>query len=284
MSNDNYTSFEQWIKRKVPGTDTLYKIGEVTKICGVTRKALLVYEEAGIICPVVKNEQSGFRYYKPEDIVRINALKVLQNLGLSLKEINEYFNDPSKIDIYIERFETLKDQLDDRIADLKQRKQSSEQQSDFKIEYTIQPKQVFYSGGIRSSDLYEIAEDYKRTFIHAISTNESHVQNNNNPSLISLLLEKNHAEYHVLHLVAMNDDYNGPNRYVLEETDSVGLTFRGSYEKLETPMKELTSYVKENGLVVSGPLRLIWLEGPTVLGNQPERFLTKIVYPIKKKK
>lgn len=283
MNNNRYTTFEQWLKRKVPGTDTLYKIGEVTKICDVTRKALLVYEKAGIICPVIKNEQSGFRYYTPEDIVRINALKVLQKLGLSLKEINEYFNDPSKIDIYIERFESLRDQLDNRIADLKQRKQSHDQQSDLRIEYTIQPKQVFYSGGIQSSDYYEIAEDYKRTFIQAISTNESHVENNDNPSLITVVLEKSRAGYHVLNLVAMDDDYDGPNRYVLEETDAVGLTFRGPYEKLEIPMNELTSYVKENGFVVSGPLRLIWVEGPTVLGNQPERFLTKIVYPIKKK-
>lgn len=284
MMNQNYhASYEQWGKRKENDPDTLYKIGEVTKICDVTRKALLVYEEAGILSPVVKNEQSGYRYYTPEDIRRINALKTLQSLGLSLKEINEYFNDSSKIDIYIKRFEALRNQLDNRISDLKHRKHSNEESSEFKIEHTVLPKQVFYSGRAQSDNIFEIAGEFKQTFINAINTNKSHVKNIDKPSLASLLLEMSPAGYTVLNLVAMNDDYDGPNRYVLEETDAVGLTYRGPYEKLVFPMKELESYIKENDITVSGPLRLIWLEGPTALGNQPERFLTRLLYPIKKK-
>ena len=118
-------SYEQWDKINKDGPNTLYKIGEMTKICDVTRKALLVYEEAGIISPIVKNKQSGFRYYTLEDVRKINILKTLQGLGLSLTEINDYFNDSSKIDIYIKRFETLRNQLDDRISELKQRKQNN---------------------------------------------------------------------------------------------------------------------------------------------------------------
>nr|MCR5792426.1 hypothetical protein [Lachnospiraceae bacterium] len=95
--------------------------------------------------------------------------------------------------------------------------------------------------------------------------------------------ETDSAENTFLNLVAMDDDYNGPNRYVLEETEAVGLTFRGPYEKLAIPTKELDSFISENNLTVSGPLRFIWLEGPSTLGNQPERFLTRILYPIKKK-
>lgn len=283
MNNDDFTSFEQWIQKKVPGTDILYKIGDVTRICDVTRKALLVYEEAGIISPIIKNETSGFRYYTPEDIRRINALKMLQKLGLSLKEINEYFNDSSKIDLYIERFETLRDQLDNTITELKQRKRNNENPSEYQIEYSIQPKQVFYSESVESENIVEIAEAFKHTFIRAINTNKINFKNNDKPSIASLLLKKNRTGFTILNLVSMNDDYNGPNRYVLEETSAVGLTFRGPYEKLLIPMKKLDSYIKENDITVSGPLRFIWLEGPTVLGNQPERFLTKILYPIKKR-
>ena len=39
----------------------LFRIGEVTKIPGVTRKALLVYEDAGLLTPAVKDEESGYR-------------------------------------------------------------------------------------------------------------------------------------------------------------------------------------------------------------------------------
>lgn len=193
-----------------------------------------------------------------------------------------YFNDSSKVDIYIKRFETLRDQLDDRISELRQRKQSNEKSHEFKIEYTVLPKQVFYSGRAQSDSFFEIGGEFKQTFIHAINTHESLVKSIDKPSLVSLLLEKNPAGYTLLNLVAMNDAYDGPNRYVLEETAAVGLTFRGPYDELELPMKKLETYIKENGLTVSGPMRFIWLEGPTTLGDQPERFLTKILYPIKK--
>ena len=35
--------------------ETLFQIGEVTKLMGVTRKALLVYEEMGLLTPAVKD-------------------------------------------------------------------------------------------------------------------------------------------------------------------------------------------------------------------------------------
>lgn len=282
MSHHNKTSYEQWDRINEAGPNTLYKIGEMKKICDVTRKALLVYEEAGIISPVIKNEKSGYRYYTLEDIRKINSLKTLQSLGLSLMEINEYLNDPSKTDIYIKRFEMLRDQLDDRISELKQRKRGTKKSSDFNIEFTVLPKQVFYAGKAQSNSISEIADAFRRTFMQAVKTNESHVNNTDRPSIMSLLLEQSRAGYTFLNLVAMNDDYDGPNRYVLEETAAVGLAFRGPYEKMLTPLKKLENYIKENHLTVTGPLRLIWLEGPTALGNQPERFLTKILYPIKK--
>ena len=282
MSHNHKTSHEQWDRINDAGPNTLYKIGEMKKICDVTRKALLVYEEAGILSPVIKNEKSGYRYYTIEDIRKINSLKILQSLGLSLIEINEYLNDPSKTDIYIKRFETLRDQLNDRISELKQRKRSTKKTPDFNIEFTVLPKQVFYAGKASSSSFSEIADAFRRTFMQAVKTNESHVNNTDRPSIMSLLLEQSRAGYTFLNLVAMNDDYDGPNRYVLEETAAVGLSFRGPYEKMLTALKRLENYVKENHLTVTGPLRLIWLEGPTALGNQPERFLTKILYPIKK--
>ena len=43
--------------------DNLFRIGEVTKILGITRKTLLVYEEMGLLTPAVKDKNSGFRYY-----------------------------------------------------------------------------------------------------------------------------------------------------------------------------------------------------------------------------
>ena len=44
-------------------SEHLFKIGEIAKILGVTRKTILVYEEMGLLTPAVKDEASGYRYY-----------------------------------------------------------------------------------------------------------------------------------------------------------------------------------------------------------------------------
>lgn len=43
--------------------DNLFKIGEIAKILGVTRKTILVYEDMGLLTPAIKDEKSGYRYY-----------------------------------------------------------------------------------------------------------------------------------------------------------------------------------------------------------------------------
>lgn len=99
----------------------LYQIGEVTKMLGVTRRMLLNYEDLGLLTPAYKNESSGFRYYSADNIVHIRIIKVLQGLGLSLSEINKYFNNTEKLEDVIERMTTLRSQLDLCIAQLQLR-------------------------------------------------------------------------------------------------------------------------------------------------------------------
>ena len=53
--------------------ETLFKIGEVTKIMGVARKTLLVFEEMGLLIPEFKDEESGYRYYSADNMTQIRA-------------------------------------------------------------------------------------------------------------------------------------------------------------------------------------------------------------------
>ena len=67
--------------------DNLFQIGEAAKILGVTRKAILVYEEMGLLTPAVKDKDSGFRYYSADNLAQIRSIRSLQTLGLSLRNI-----------------------------------------------------------------------------------------------------------------------------------------------------------------------------------------------------
>ena len=89
----------------------LMSIGEVSKSLHITRRMILNYEDKGILLPDVKTGSGGNRYYTPETLTRIRAIRRLQTLGISLDEIKLYFEDAADLRDIIARLETLRDEL-----------------------------------------------------------------------------------------------------------------------------------------------------------------------------
>ena len=52
----------------------LYSIGEVSKLCNISTKALRFYDKIGVIAPDEVGE-NGYRYYPLDTILRIPILK-----------------------------------------------------------------------------------------------------------------------------------------------------------------------------------------------------------------
>ena len=69
--------------------DKLLKIGELAKLAGVSVKALHVYEKKNVIKPVWIDENTGYRYYSPDQFRLVEALIGLQDMGFSLDEISK---------------------------------------------------------------------------------------------------------------------------------------------------------------------------------------------------
>jgi DNA-binding transcriptional MerR regulator len=63
-------------------------IGEMAKRCGVSRKALRLYEKAGIL-PAPGRTEAGYRVYGPETLTLLAFITQSRHLGLSLNEIKE---------------------------------------------------------------------------------------------------------------------------------------------------------------------------------------------------
>lgn len=67
-----------------------YQVKWVEENLGVTRKALHNFERLGLMPP---NEGRVYRDYSDEDIDRIWAIRLLQGMGYSLKEIVDISKD-----------------------------------------------------------------------------------------------------------------------------------------------------------------------------------------------
>lgn len=66
-----------------------YTIGDLSKIYGVGVDSIRYYEERGLLVPA--RGENGYRYYDIKNIWRMNTIMNLRSLGLSTKEIGEYF-------------------------------------------------------------------------------------------------------------------------------------------------------------------------------------------------
>lgn len=99
---------------------SLFSIGEVSKITGIHIKALRYYDRIGVFRPAYTDENSGYRYYRFEQLQNILAVRTCLDSGINLSRLEHYLNEGS-ID-YINLLEDASDNIDRKIELLQKRK------------------------------------------------------------------------------------------------------------------------------------------------------------------
>ena len=79
--------------------DGYMTIGEVAKVKQVSIKALRYYEKIGILKPAYCDPNTGYRYYKNEQMLAIDMIKFLQILDIPLKNWNQYVEPTGEFDL-----------------------------------------------------------------------------------------------------------------------------------------------------------------------------------------
>ncbi|MGI6153884.1 MAG: MerR family transcriptional regulator [Christensenellaceae bacterium] len=77
-----------------------FSIGETAQINHVPIKTLRYYDEIGLLKPAYINEETGYRYYTPEQFYFIDAIKYGKMLRLPLKDIGKMISDESGKNMY----------------------------------------------------------------------------------------------------------------------------------------------------------------------------------------
>ena len=70
----------------------LYSIGEVSKICNISKKALRFYDKIGIICPDKISEENNYRFYSRETLLSVPVVKYFKQMGFKLEEMKEFLD------------------------------------------------------------------------------------------------------------------------------------------------------------------------------------------------
>lgn len=254
--------------------DNLFKIGEVTKILGVTRKAILGYEEMNLLTPAVKDHASGYRYYSADNMTQIRTIRSLQDLGVPLKEIAAYYYDTENLDIYLEHLMELRAILDRNIQMLQVR---SAKHGDFTVHKTSLPQQVCFCKQYPCKDVTEAANNLRDTYIAAARTGKMDMLGR----MFTMRMPHDSKGLNLMCCIPVNSSFDGPERMEFSETPAMCIYYRGPYEGIGTAIQALTNFIKENHIETTGPFRSIYLEGPPSRGKNSNDYITEIAVPIK---
>ena len=131
-----------------------FSIGEAAKAAHTTNETLRHYDRIGLVKPSKKDEWTNYRYYTEQDIVRLNTVRALQLMDLSLQEIKTVleYDDLEKIIDFLAQAEK---KADEKMAALQYSK-SKIQLAKADYESKLQRQQKFNSSFVK---------DYPERFI-----------------------------------------------------------------------------------------------------------------------
>ena len=203
--------------------EELFQIGEVSKILGVTRKTLLVYEDMGLLTPAEKDEESGYRYYSADNMTQIRSIKSLQSLGLSLKEVAEYYYDVENIDAHLTRLMELRTNLDRNIQLLQVR---AAKHGDLTVHKTSLPRQVCFCRRYQCEDVSEAANKLRDTYIAAARTGKMSMI----MRMFTMRMSSDSSKLDLMCCIPVDSSYDGAERVEFAETPALCIYYRGPDE------------------------------------------------------
>src|ERR1700728_3106600 len=100
-------------------SESMYSIGEFSKVTGLTVKTLRFYHEEGLLVPSFIDPRSGYRHYDPSQIESDRILAYLRSLQFPLSEIKELLRRGGDDDALLDAVERHKAGIEEKIRQLR---------------------------------------------------------------------------------------------------------------------------------------------------------------------
>lgn len=89
-----------------------YTIGDVSNICGISKKALRYYDQIGLISPDKVGGDNSYRFYNRETLLNVPIIKYYKQMGFKLDEM--------RLLLETDTFRSLEEQFRNKIEELHQ--------------------------------------------------------------------------------------------------------------------------------------------------------------------
>ena len=271
---------------------TRLKIGEFSRLMQVTVKTLRHYEQKGLLIPEEIDEWTGYRYYSITQMQKLNTIRQLQQLGFTLDEIRDLYDNKSQTPSV--------EQLTEKIEETERELQRLQARRTQLLEWMDSHKKIKTMENLKFSiqSLPEVIVASHREVISGYA------------ALGLLCVEKIGPEMQRLgckcpppgycFTIEHNKEYHPTDIDIeyceqVEEmgTDSAIIQFKrlaavptalcmkhvGPYERFHESFTEAFAYIEEQGYKIAGHPRTCYIDG---IWNQedPEKWLSIIQIPI----
>lgn len=270
----------------------MFKIGDFSKLTNVTVRALHHYENIALLVPKKTDEITGYRYYSAEQLETMNKIKMLQNIGLSLKKIKEilYSNHSDALSAF---YELRKLEIEEEISTLQIKQQllneySKKIQIDIHMEkYHVERKEI---PSRRVMSLRKVISTFndEGTLWETLYTEliRQSVKMSTQSRGMTLYHDKEYIEPNVDVEVQSEvvGDYHDTEEIKFFEAPQftmASVTFNGSYDQMGEVSQVIGVWIGANSYELAGPMIIISHVSPAQESN-PDKWVTEAGYIIRK--
>jgi len=281
----------------------LFRIGEFSKLSGLSTDTLYHYEKLKILVPMSVDKFTCYRYYDALQLVTVNKILALKDAGFSLDEIAGILNSDIIIPMLIEMLENKAQILEDSLSDEYNR-----------LERLHTNIFLIKNGGIpQMNDItikrvepILIASTRKAFLKNSFDKNlemmwpkvNNYINEKKIKRTIPCLMLYHSGWWDLKQLNIMYDDQMldvevaEPVTKTFESNDEIQVyelpqvakmacvVHQGSFSTIGKTCDVLFSWMKHNNYIADGPIREIYHKGDWVTSN-PDEYITELQVPIK---
>lgn len=287
--------------------DSVYSVGKVSKITGLTIPTIRYYDRIGLVVPAVRDEETGYRYYSEQQIMTFYNIRELKAIGMDLDQISTFIRDKNPHNLEEAIGKILKD-LRQEMSELENKLKATERVYNDVLEgmnlldeSLIQQQESSELLGFSILDVEEswILSTRKREPLDAdvlfVPRCLELQELRNQYGLLSTgpffaifhsgyeaQFQKEEGDMELCLRVAKPKGFTRPELRLLPSHMAAGAMFIGPYAEMETTYQKLLARIDQEGYRVTGPARELYLLDPLATDDATQ-YVTRIEFPVKKK-
>ncbi|MFR0822042.1 MAG: MerR family transcriptional regulator [Clostridia bacterium] len=268
----------------------MYRIGEFSKLGKVTIKTLRYYEKEKLLIPSFVDEETGYRFYETQQLLLLNRIISLRQIGLSIENIRQILEGADMKQILSYRKAELESEMSISKDQLSRIEYLLIEEEEDERMYEVTSKElpsyyVYYKEGV--------IPDYSAITQFILTSAEECLAAN--PGLKCIepdycfvnYLDGEHKEkdVHIRYVQAvekMGKETQTIHFQKLEPVQAVCIYHKGAYENLSKAYGYIMKWVEENDYEMIDFPRERYIDGMWNKENVDE-WLTEIQVPVKRK-